>query len=66
MTSPQCYFCKSMRTCPIVYGYPADIEAYLENIAKGNFFSGGCFIEKTSPKWHCHDCGQNWGKYHDF
>lgn len=55
-----------MRTCPIVYGYPADIEAYLENIAKGNFFSGGCFIDKTSPKWHCHDCGQNWGKYHDF
>ena len=30
MRKPICPKCNSENTCPIFYGYPADIEAYLE------------------------------------
>ncbi len=62
MTSPNCPFCGSLRTCPIFYGYPADIEQYLEALAKGDLVGGGCTVNNSDPIWHCHECSNEWGK----
>ena len=62
MKSPACPRCNSANTCPIFYGYPVDIEAYLESEAKGELIGGGCTIREGSPTWHCHDCTNKWGK----
>lgn len=61
MSNPKCPTCNSVKTCPIVYGYPADLEKYLEDVSIGKIIGGGCEINKNSPSWHCHDCLSNWG-----
>ena len=60
--NPKCPFCGSERTCQIFYGYPVDIEEYLEAEAKGELIGGGCCITNDDPAWHCHDCSNEWGK----
>lgn len=60
--NPKCPKCNSAKTCPIFYGYPADVEEYLELEAKGQIIGGGCCIDKNSPAWYCHDCSNRWGK----
>ena len=60
--NPKCPFCGSSKTCPIFYGYPGDIEWYLDAVAKGNIIGGGCVVSGDDPTWHCHDCANEWGK----
>jgi len=62
MNAPKCPICGSLRTCPILYGYPRDVELYLEAVAKGEIIEGGCVISESSPEWHCHDCSNEWKK----
>jgi len=62
MIKPNCPKCKSTNTCPIVYGYPANIEAYQDAIAKNEILLGGCVVEENSPGWFCNDCALSWGK----
>lgn len=59
---PKCPQCGSKNTCIIFWGFPADMEWYLESIAKKEIVSGGCTISKNDPKWHCNDCSHRWGK----
>jgi len=61
LTRPKCPFCDGDKTCSIFYGYPGDIEWYLEAVAKGEII-GGCVISDNDPAWHCHECKKNWGK----
>jgi len=65
MKKPTCPKCKSSNTCPIFYGYPADIEAYLEASARKEIYPGGCVVEENSPGWFCNDCELKWGKRND-
>lgn len=64
--NPTCPFCSSKKTCPIFYGYPADLEWYLEAVAKGEIVNGGDCLLDNDPAWHCHDCSNEWGKRDDF
>ena len=64
--NPKCPFCGNKRTCPIFYGYPVDMESYLEAEAKGELVGGGCCISDSDPIWHCHNCSNEWGKRDDF
>jgi len=40
MSNPKCPTCNSVKTCPIVYGYPADLEKYLEDVSIGKIIGG--------------------------
>ena len=62
MKGPKCPQCNSGNTCPIIYGYPADVEKFLDGEAKGEFKAGGCVIGENSPKWNCKDCNNQWGR----
>ena len=57
--APRCPECGSEKTVPILYGYPAP-DAF-ESEKRGEVILGGCIVSKFSPKWHCNDCGNNWG-----
>ena len=55
-----CPKCHSKNVVPIVYGYPT--EETIELIDQGKIVHGGDVIRAgLSPKWHCMDCGNEWG-----
>ena len=62
MKIPVCPSCKSKNTCLILWGYPADMEKYLEAISKKEIAAGGCTVSDNDPKWECADCKWRWGK----
>jgi len=51
--TPPCPKCKSKKTTWIFYGYPADMEKYLEAVAKKQIAPGGCTISENDPKREC-------------
>jgi len=57
-----CPKCHSKNTCPIFWGYPGDIEWYLDAVAKKKIAPGGCCISENDPMWECNDCSNTWGK----
>jgi len=59
---PDCPSCKSKNTCIIFWGYPGDMEWYLDAVAKKEIVPGGCTISDNDPKWQCNDCRHRWGK----
>ena len=63
--NPACPTCKSKNTCPIFWGYPANMEQYLEAIAKKEIAAGGCIVTDNDPIWECSDCKHRWGKMDD-
>ena len=60
--NPSCTSCNSSNTCPIVWGYPAEVEEALDAAAKGEILLGGCCVSDNDPVWHCNDCQHRWGK----
>ena len=60
-----CPNCNSEKTCEISYGYPGDIEEYLQLVAEKKIYPGGCCIGPDSAAWHCNNCEYQWGKYPD-
>ena len=63
--NPPCTSCNSKNTCPIFWGYPGDMEWYLEAVAKKEIALGGCTVSDNDPKWECNDCSWRWGKRED-
>ena len=61
----QCPECKSKNVAWIFYGYPGDMEWYLEAVAKKEIAPGGCTVTDHDPKWRCNDCYHGWGKRED-
>lgn len=57
-----CPSCGSDKTCLIFWGYPSDMEKYLEAIAKKEIAAGGCCISDNDPKLECNDCKHRWGQ----
>ena len=62
LKNPTCPRCNSSNTCPIFYGYPADIEEYLQDVAQKKIRPGGCVIDNYSPKYFCNDCEFTFGR----
>ena len=62
---PTCPECNGNNIALIFWGYPGDMEWYLEAIAKKEIVGGGCTISDHDPKWHCADCYHRWGKRED-
>ena len=60
--SPDCPSCGSKNTCIIFWGYPGDMEWYLNAVAKKEIAPGGCTISENDPTWECSDCKNRWGK----
>jgi len=63
--NPPCPSCGSKNACHIFWGYPANMEQYLEAIAKKEIAAGGCCISDNDPKWECIKCNLRWGKRHE-
>jgi len=60
--NPTCQHCGSKNTCKIFWGYPGNMEWYLDAVAKKEIAPGGCTISDNDPKWRCNDCYHRWGK----
>jgi len=60
--NPSCPKCKNTNTCPILWGYPADVEEALAAVAKGELSLGGCCVSDNDPVWHCNNCQNRWSK----
>jgi len=60
--NPDCPSCGSKNTCIIFWGYPSDMEWYLDAVAKKEIAPGGCTISDNDPNWECSDCKHRWGK----
>ena len=52
-----CGKCGKKKVKLIAYGMPAGPDSFAPNE-----IIGGCIIEEDSPKWHCENCGHEWGK----
>ena len=63
--NPYCPTCGGNKTCIIFWGYPADMEWYLQAVAKKEIAPGGCCTSDNDPKWECSDCKHRWGKRED-
>ena len=59
--TPPCPNCKSKDVAWYFYGYPADMEWYLQAKKEGKIRGGGCSVSYDDPKWACNSCGHNWG-----
>ncbi len=59
----KCPNCLNKSAVPIMYGMLA-VEAF-EDVDTGKIVLGGCCVSDQSPKWHCMNCGHEFGKYLD-
>ncbi len=62
---PTCPECKNKNVALIFWGYPGDVEWYLEAIAKKEIVGGGCTISDHDPRWECNSCHHTWGERED-
>jgi len=60
--NPICPSCRSKNTALIFWGYPGDMEGYLNAVAKKEIVPGGCILSNNDPKWECTGCHNRWGK----
>jgi len=65
MNGEVCPSCGCDKTCIIFWGYPADMEWYLDAVAKKEIVPGSCKVSDNDPKWECSDCKHRWGKSKD-
>lgn len=63
MSTPTCLKCHSEKISEIFYGLPGDMELYLRLVEDQKIHPGGCTIDMDSARWHCNNCGNEWGKY---
>ena len=65
MPKIECPECKCTNVALIFWGYPGDMEWYLEAIAKKEIVGGGCTISDHDQKWQCNACHHRWGERED-
>jgi hypothetical protein len=58
-----CPKCKSVDTCKIAYGYPGDVEEYLQLVAEKKIHPGDGAQNEYSPTVHCNNCNNRWGDW---
>jgi len=58
---PQCPHCKTRtNVVPSMYGYPSYDAFKMKE--RGEVKLGGCEVDDSSPRWHCKQCGMDFGK----
>ena len=60
-THPPCPACGSDNISIYVYGKPLLTRDIIAALESGRIISGGCMIRRQAPKWHCNDCGADYG-----
>lgn len=58
-----CLKCGSEKSLLMVYGL-FESKKVGADIEKGVYYAGGA-VTKSSPKWHCRECGLEWEKYEE-
>jgi hypothetical protein len=56
-----CPGCRSKRVATIFWGLPANMSQLEKDIESGRVVLGGCEVSDGDPKWHCVQCGHEWG-----
>ena len=57
-----CPSCNSKNAAEYLYGMPFFDEKLQKQIDEGKVILAGCIINDNSPKYHCNDCGKDWGR----
>jgi len=60
---PACPSCHSTNVLPIVWGLPANNA--MEAAKRRKVVFGGCVIDDDPPRWHCENCGLDFGSRGD-
>ena len=60
-----CPNCNKESIAEILWGYPADMEAIVDELEKKEIILGGCIVTDHDPKWECNDCHHRWGERDD-
>jgi transposase len=63
--NPTCPRCKKDNVALIFWGYPGDMDWYLQAIKDKEIVGGGCCVSNNDPKWACTDCYHRWGERYD-
>ena len=58
-----CPICGSSNVGEYLFGYPAYSYELEEKVNNGEIILGGCCIAEDSPKYHCNECEEDFGKY---
>jgi len=58
-----CPRCHSTSTCPMVYGYPGNMDEYLRLADEKKIEPCGCNVTSMSPTWRCKRCWLAWGGF---
>jgi hypothetical protein len=65
MIIPKCPECKSENVAWIFWGYPCDMDWWLQAVEKKEIVPGGCIVTDHDPEWECNECGRRWGHRED-
>jgi len=63
--NPTCPICKKDNVALIFWGYPGDMDWYLQAIKDKKIVGGGCCVSDNDPNWECTDCNHRWGERYD-
>jgi len=59
---PHCPKCNAEDIATIIYGKPLLSRKILAGFESGRLISGGCLVRSTAPRWHCNQCGADFGQ----
>lgn len=58
--SPECPRCRTNEyVIPLLYSLSGTPD--ISQVLAGGAFLGGCIVHPGSPKWHCTNCGTDFG-----
>ena len=60
-TMTKCPQCGKSSIALIFWGYPGNMDWYLQATKNKEIVGGGCIIGNDDPKWECNDCHHRWG-----
>ena len=61
----KCPYCESEHISEYLYGMPIPDEKLIMQELKGKVIFAGCVITDSAPRYHCNDCGKDFGKYEE-
>jgi len=56
----ECESCGSTHVAEYQYGRPIQSEDLRSKLDSGKVILGSCMVSPDAPRWHCHDCHNNW------
>ena len=58
----KCPYCGSEHIAEYLYGMPIPDEKLMKQEREGKLIFAGCVIRDSDPRYHCNDCGKDFGK----